>query len=340
MFGPRPDVQWSADIDEADWVRARLAPSDDGTIASVIPQGFAAYARVLHPLRPAPEGVVRWAEVAAWSGRELRPDSEFHSIAFPIDNRDDPPPWNAARPLQGTLDLDDAAALIGALRQHTSTPDRCWFCLWTGYGWGGSAVAVLRRAGEPATKRPAPVDPIPSQIRTGQRVEMPGREYFLYVGPITDALAFRNKGQTPNLFWPDDRAWCVASELDTTSTFVGGSQSLIDQVIGSDDIEALPVNPSQPASRIEDWVVALAESATETLLTRGEAIVSTSRGTVKAWIEASGFRGRSRFLARRWTAGNGEIGGEGRTVIGKATDEDQRDLLRAYLATYLVQLVE
>ena len=160
-------------------------------MGSAIPPGFAAYARILHPLRPYPEGLFRWAQVAAWSGRELGPDSEFHSIAFSALKRDDPPPSGAARPRKGTLDAADAAALIEIMRQHTSTPERCWFCLWDGYGWGGSAVAVLRSSDSPASTPPAPVDPIPARVRNGPRVEMPERRYFLYVGPINDALAFQ-----------------------------------------------------------------------------------------------------------------------------------------------------
>ena len=52
-------------------------------VSSVVPAGFEAYARVLHPAEEPLHGgdrVVRWAEVAAWSGLPLRPGSQFHSI--------------------------------------------------------------------------------------------------------------------------------------------------------------------------------------------------------------------------------------------------------------------
>lgn len=286
------------------------------------------------------EGVVRWVEVAAWTGRQLQPDSEFHSIAFPMESRDGPPPWNAAKPRQGSLDPADAAALIEILREHTTTPERCWFCLWEGYGWGGSAVAVLRRSDVPAFTPPAPVDPIPKQVRNGRRVEMPERSYFLYAGPIDEALAFRERVQTPNLFWPDDRAWCVASELDCTSTYVGGSRALVDQIVGSGDIEALQIDPSIPASRIEHWIEALANSATETLLTQGEVTIATTQGTIKAWIEDSGRFGRKKVLVRSWIGSNGRWRGEGRTPFGKSTDEPKRDVVSSYLAMDIVHLVE
>jgi hypothetical protein len=45
--------------------------------------------------------------------------------------------------------------------------------------------------------------------------------------------------QSPTLWWPDDRAWCVASEVDFHSTYVGGSRQLIDRLLGDERIEAL-----------------------------------------------------------------------------------------------------
>jgi hypothetical protein len=341
VFDPPPDVAWSTETAQVDWIRDRLAPFDDVLVGSEIPLGFAAYARILHPLRPYPEGVIRWAEVAAWTGRPLEADSEFHSIAFPADNRGGPPPWNAARPRQGTLDPDDVVALIGILRQHTSTPERCWFCLWDGYGWGGSAVAVFRTSEEPASPPRAPVDPIPPQVREGRKVEMAERSYFLYAGPIDDALAFtRHRSQTPNLFWPDDRAWCVASEIDRTSSYLGGSFALVNEVVGFDNIEALRIDPSIPASRIEDWVEALAHSATETLLTEGEVTITTTQGTITAWIEDSGRLGRRRALATKVVPNNGGGRSEGRSMLGRGTDEEQRDIIGFSLAMDIVGLVE
>ena len=85
---------------QADWIGPRLTPWDDSYAATaVVPAGFAAYARVLHPAgtddgdRP-----VRWAEVAAWSGLPLRPDAEFHSVALPPADPGGPPPDHGQGP--------------------------------------------------------------------------------------------------------------------------------------------------------------------------------------------------------------------------------------------------
>jgi hypothetical protein len=342
VWGPPPDVAWSTETSAGDWIRDRLAPFHEGVVASAIPLGFAAYARVLHPLRPHRNDVVRWAGVAAWSGRQLKADSEFHSIAFPVDDREGPPPWNAARPRRGALDPADAAVLIEILRGHTSTPDRCWFCLWDGYGWGGSAIAVASTNAPGGPAPPAPVDPIPQHVRNGPRVEMPERKYFLFAGSIHQALAFSEyRSQTPNLFWPDDKAWCVATEIDRSCTYVAGSTALIEQIVASGDMEAFAIDPSTQANRFESWVEELAHSATETLLAQGETTITTTQGTIRVWIEDSGGFGRKKTLVRSWAARDGRWRGEGRTPLGKSNSDDRsRDVVGLYLAMDIVGLVD
>jgi hypothetical protein len=69
---------WSGETGQASWIGARLAPFGAGVVTSVVPGGFGAYARVLHPAEEPLDGdrVVRWTEVAAWSGLPLRPGSQ------------------------------------------------------------------------------------------------------------------------------------------------------------------------------------------------------------------------------------------------------------------------
>ena len=280
-IGPAPS--WSTQVDEADWIAERLLAPDERVVASIVPGGFDAYVRLLHPIgaRTNPDGIrVRWAEVAAWSGRALDRDSQFHAIAVSRDESEQPPPWHAAKPRQGSLEPDDVGALIEVLGRHTSTPSRCWFCIWDGYGWGDT---------------PARPHPIPAEVRAGPRVALPWRDYFLYSGPIDAALAFvDSEGQTPNLFWPDDRAWCVASEIDLSSTYVGGSRQLAAELMEDDRIEALAVEPTDASFRVAPWVVELVETSVGTLISSKRVAIDTDVGFVYASL------GRSR-LRRRGT---------------------------------------
>ena len=53
--------------------------------------------------------------------------------------------------------------------------------------------------------------------------------------------AWRGWGQAPNIWWPEDRAWCVATDIDSFDTYVGGSKPCIEQVLVHPDLEALPI---------------------------------------------------------------------------------------------------
>ena len=77
------------------------------------------------------------------------------------------------------------------------------------------------------------------------RVRLPGRDYLLRRGPIEAASALSSGHRSapevsPNLWWPDDRAWFVATEIDYMWTYVGGPQEVIDAVLADPRLEALP----------------------------------------------------------------------------------------------------
>src|SRR5699024_12624354 len=63
--------------------------------------------------------------------------------------------------------------------------------------------------------RPPPLHAFPTRRssdlpvqRRGPRLELPERAYVLYRGDLAAALAFMDsEQQTPNLWWPADRAW-------------------------------------------------------------------------------------------------------------------------------------
>jgi hypothetical protein len=47
------------------------------------------------------------------------------------------------------------------------------------------------------------------------------------------------------LWWPDDHAWCVATDVDLMSTYVGGSADCIDRLVFDDELEAMVVPGDQ-----------------------------------------------------------------------------------------------
>jgi hypothetical protein len=334
---PSAGPAWSDAVEEASWIGERLAPFDTYRVTSFEPRGFAAYARVLHPAADPLRGerLVRWADVAAWSGMPLQADAQFHSVALPPVRPDgDPPGWGMP-PETGSLYPPDAEILAGIAREWTTTPERCWFCVWDGYGWDGTQLA---RPGEPSVPLPAT---IPQAVLRGPRVHLPERDYLLYAGPVetVDAVApVAGSYQTANLWWPSDRAWCVASEIDLPWTYVGGPAGLIERLLADGRLEVLPAGPDDPLTRTEDWVTTWAAEATTRLLSTGEAVITTSRGTVEARLER--LRGRGRATLRTWTRGDS---GVTRRTWGTLSHRDkggQRDEICRRLCWALIGLVE
>jgi len=250
MVGPA----WSEQVNEADWIAERLSEGWART-TSLVPSGYEAYARILHPAAEPDMDLgrlVRWREVAAWSGMPMRKNAQFHSISLPPERPATEPPDFGQGPREGSLYAPDALVVAEIGRGWTTTPDRCWFCVWDGYGWDNALWLTERGAPEPA-----PIsDPIPESVRQGPRVHLPlERNHFLYSGPVEAVVAtypLSRPAQSPNLWWPQDRAWCVTTELDLQWTYVAGPSEMIEQLLGDDRIEVLPVGPDDPTTRIEE----------------------------------------------------------------------------------------
>lgn len=248
----------------AEWIAPRLGPFE-GRVGSVVPQGFPAYARVLHPVRDRDGEPATWNAVCAQTGREAHALMQWQSISSPrVEDGSGRPAsggapgvkWNGDEPLVGELEPQALAAVCRVLAGHTDPALECFFALWEGYGWihGGRAAAFLLAAwGTPETAEPLAAALPPAfgeEVMSGVRLHHPGRDYLLFAGPLDAA---RDLGhwpsrdwfvpQSPNLIWPADRSWCIATEIDFDSTLIGGDTALIDAVLRAPDLEARPVEP-------------------------------------------------------------------------------------------------
>ncbi len=68
----------SEEIAAADWLRPLLRPFG---VAAIVPSGFPAYARILHPALGRNGEHVRWDVIAARSSRIMHRLAQFHAIA-------------------------------------------------------------------------------------------------------------------------------------------------------------------------------------------------------------------------------------------------------------------
>lgn len=175
---------WVGDVSRGGWIAERLDfrpwPERLGeALAWLVPSGFDALVRVLHPfgrdrlvdgdytefierlhagaVHEAPETLreegVPWrvvAEVhrAESGGVELRPDSLSHELLGlgygehrDVESSDG---WRYHSPQEGNPGLETLAALAAVLAEHTGTPERGIAAIWEGYGGLVSSMGTAR----------------------------------------------------------------------------------------------------------------------------------------------------------------------------------------------------
>jgi hypothetical protein len=236
------DYTVAPQVAAAGWVTAGLR-GRASSVASVVPVGFPAYARVFHPAQRRDSGggwtPVAWREVAAANGRVAHRAMQWCSLTGCCSLRGDdcrpqPGVWDV-EPATGHLPRELAVVLAEVLADQTTTPRRCWFAVWDGFA--DLAVPEVEDAGSFA---------------------VPQRRMLLLAGAITavgsSSLSLAPGWQSPNLWWPDDRAWCVATDIDLMSTYVGGSRGGVQAIVADRRLEAAAVQASDGVAADADTV--------------------------------------------------------------------------------------
>jgi hypothetical protein len=141
--------------------------------------------------------------------------------------------WSAYRQLYATI------AAVG--RRHTARSDLAWYAVWEGHGFGHAATRLawrepvdddtrralearreaLRLEGE---RRNAAIRAALLDVPT---FAMPDRRYYVLRGPLSAVTQLCHPDpagvwRNPDLFWPADRRWFAATDVDFWSVYVGG----------------------------------------------------------------------------------------------------------------------
>ncbi len=234
----------------------------DGTVGAVVPAVFEAYARVFHPASRqtgAGEVEVGWAEVAAANGLVMHPAMEWGSLIGSWKLPRQPGLWDQP-PRTGELPEKSAMRLAAVLTNWTTSPECSYFALWD--GWDTIGLLLLFAEGTPEKvqqpERRAAEEEIAvwrELVQSGASFTLPNREMRLLRGPLAAIDEFYEfHHQPPNLWWPEDRAWCVGADVDLMSTYVGGCSASIRAVLADDRLESLPVSVDQLVTWDSDTV--------------------------------------------------------------------------------------
>jgi len=122
----------------AAWVVDRLR-TFGVNVASLVPDVVPAYGRVLHPgYHEEDRGLaaVSSAEIASIKGTVVHPEVRFENLVgrSRIHGSREHKLWDI-EPAEGTLPADIGVKLAAVLARYTSTPEHCWFGVWS--GWAG-----------------------------------------------------------------------------------------------------------------------------------------------------------------------------------------------------------
>jgi hypothetical protein len=255
------------------WIKPRLG-GEFGAVTLQVPEGFEAYARVIHPASDPEWHPVRWADVAKACGTTAHREMQWHAIVGlpePKNYRDSK--WPGHNPETGSMDIDDLDALCEILAVHTADPEHVFFGLCTIELWEESFPR--------------------KELKKNRLLRLPlGRDHIVLAGPLSAVDQLANDGaanpgpsrarsklvaraptsseealesasnlmevwerrDAPNLIWPADHSWFVASEVDFDSTLVGGSAELIKAIVESSELEAWQVAPTDSLAADADEI--------------------------------------------------------------------------------------
>jgi len=211
------------DLSPARWLTESISSFAE-SVGSLIPATFGAYARVFHPANNGGD-LVSWAQVARANGRIVHPQMQFNRlIGYSSRYSPDYLPRQSGvfdeAPTVGKPPPDVGASLARTLARHTTTAAHCWFALWDGRGDLDQAFH-----GQPT-------------------FQLPHRDYHLAGGPVAAASQLLGTvgRYSANLWWPADHAWCVATDIDLDSTYVGASEACIEELLAKSELEVAPLS--------------------------------------------------------------------------------------------------
>jgi len=226
------------------------------------------------------EATWTWSQVAERTGRVMHPLVQYRRLTTDETLLDYPDGWGVSPSSEGWLDPD----LLAALTRHlvTTTPDDVVVGIWNGWGLPDAGQAYVSFAmatdggddgddEEPAEwhadfermqrERAASVSKeFRAAIDNGPHFEYPNRSFVLLQSSLSElsnpgwgygagiGWTTNSPEPAPQLVWPEDHAWVVATEIDWDSTVVAGTREVVDAILRDPTYETFEVHEGDELS--------------------------------------------------------------------------------------------
>lgn len=199
---------------EGEWIAARLGRW--GTVAGLVGEGFDSYAVIPH---------------RADRAGEAPPDTLNVELAA------------ALRSVVAGVGQDAGSGFVTGV--------------WEGHGGlthGGVRISLESgESGESGESWEVP-PALGREVLARPRLQLPHRGYLLFEAGLEDLAPLDLDGGalgtlSPDLFWPDDRAWLVGSDTDLVSTFIAGPAAVVARVVE----RVAGARCVVPADTLEEW---------------------------------------------------------------------------------------
>lgn len=202
------------------------ASGDEWSLGRLLPRSFDAYCGIRHPMRLR-KRELSWQEAAVELGVSER-DVKHTLFRQLLDH--------GATPRYGSPLPDQTRSLLATLQQFDQ-PQTSMFLIWEGYAVVYSNPSFFAEA---ETSDYFSADDVAFPITSST-----GRRYFLCSGTFDDAQVLANvTGRTlPDFMWSQDLTWFIASDMDLATTYLGGSNEVVDALLTHDELETIRIQP-------------------------------------------------------------------------------------------------
>lgn len=225
------------------WIRSAIPNGIGPRVNEQVPPLFDTYVRILHPALSHLDEEITWTRMARELGRAAHRRMTWEGLASDRGSIAGASARVAAPPATGEMWPPLLRIVAHLLAEYTATPGLCYFGLDTTHGdaRGPDSQASLFWLGRQSFT-----------ILTGRVRDAPalglwetgGMQWAIDTARNSASESPRFRLQAPNLMWPDDQSWFLATGYESNSTLLGGAHELLDACMRTPHLDAWRLEPT------------------------------------------------------------------------------------------------